>query len=140
MFPHERALNEGGSSALEEERRLAYVAITRAKQKLFISTAYSRNVFGQWQNNVPSRFLNEIPPQCLTVMNCTFPPQSSFASYPQKKAYGAKPVSPNKKDVRVYHPTFGYGTLVRVEADNKCEVYFDNSGRKMIYGSYLRKV
>ncbi|MBQ7303295.1 MAG: UvrD-helicase domain-containing protein, partial [Alphaproteobacteria bacterium] len=69
LFPHQRSMEEGGSEALEEERRLAYVAITRAKEKLYILTAMSRRVYGQWQNNTPSRFLNEIPSECLNIIN-----------------------------------------------------------------------
>ena len=142
LFPHERTLEEGGSSALEEERRLAYVALTRAKQKLFILTAYARKIFGQWQNNQPSRFLNEIPSQCLRISNNAYGNSSSY--YTQKASYTQphRTTSSQKsvKGMRVYHQTFGYGTLMRVEAADKCEVYFDKVGRKMIYGSYLRKV
>ena len=69
LFPHQRALDEGGTAALEEERRLAYVAITRARQKLYISMAHNRRVYGQWQNNLPSRFINELPPQTIEICN-----------------------------------------------------------------------
>jgi len=137
LFPHERALNEGGAAALEEERRLAYVALTRAKQKLYILTAYARKVFGQYQNNQPSRFLNEIPSSCFQITNNSYQSRSySPTSYGKPSAPKAK----SQKGARVYHPSFGYGTLLRIEADDKCEVYFDKAGRKMIYGSYLRKV
>ena len=141
LFPHDRALNEGGATALEEERRLAYVAITRAKQKLYILTAYARRVFGQYQNNPPSRFLNEIPSSCLHIINNAYESHSYFSkpNEPFTKPY-QKPKPQMQKKTRVYHPSFGYGTLLRIEADNKCEVYFDKAGRKMIYGSYLRKV
>ena len=69
LFPHQRSLDEGGENSLEEERRLAYVAITRAKQKLYISMATSRRIYGEWKNNTPSRFLNEIPSSCLQITN-----------------------------------------------------------------------
>ncbi len=69
LFPHQRCLDEGGTEALEEERRLAYVAITRARQKLFISMAHNRRVYGQWQNNLPSRFIDELPPQNIEIVN-----------------------------------------------------------------------
>lgn len=72
LFPHQRSMDEGGSEALEEERRLAYVAITRARQKLYISMAHNRRVYGQWQNNLPSRFINELPPANIEICNkCT---------------------------------------------------------------------
>lgn len=69
IFPHQRSLEEGGSDSLEEERRLAYVAITRAMQKLYITMASSRRIYGEWKNNQPSRFLNEIPTACLNIVN-----------------------------------------------------------------------
>lgn len=69
LFPHQRSMDEGGSEALEEERRLAYVAITRARQKLWILMAHNRRVYGQWQNNLPSRFINELPPQNIEIIN-----------------------------------------------------------------------
>lgn len=61
IFPSQRTLDEKGGSGLEEERRLAYVGITRARRKLFISYASSRRVHGLWQSAVPSRFVAELP-------------------------------------------------------------------------------
>lgn len=61
VFPHPRTMDELQSKGLEEERRLAYVAITRAKKQLYLSYAASRRVYNQWQNSMPSRFLKEIP-------------------------------------------------------------------------------
>ena len=69
LFPHQRCLEEGGENSLEEERRLAYVAITRARKKLYISMAHNRRIYGQWQNNLPSRFINELPPQNIEIVN-----------------------------------------------------------------------
>lgn len=62
LFPHQRALDEGGLSALEEERRLAYVGLTRAKKRAAVSFAANRRVYGQWQTAIPSRFVDELPP------------------------------------------------------------------------------
>ena len=61
LFPHQRAMDEGGLKALEEERRLAYVGLTRAKHNVMISHVANRNVFGQWKSSLPSRFLRELP-------------------------------------------------------------------------------
>ena len=58
VFPHSKSLEEGG---LEEERRLAYVGLTRARKKAYISFASSRRIYGQWQNSIPSRFIDELP-------------------------------------------------------------------------------
>ncbi|WP_262696127.1 ATP-dependent helicase [Kordiimonas aquimaris] len=61
VFPNQRALDEAGAKGLEEERRLAYVGITRAKQRAHIYYAGSRQIFGQWQSSLPSRFIEELP-------------------------------------------------------------------------------
>ena len=61
LFPHQRALDEGGNAALEEERRLAHVGLTRARQRIYISYAASRRVYNQWQSSIPSRFVDELP-------------------------------------------------------------------------------
>ncbi len=62
VFPSQRALDEGGLSALEEERRLAYVAITRARRHCTILHAANRRIYGQWTSSIPSRFIGELPP------------------------------------------------------------------------------
>ncbi len=61
VFPSQRTMDENGTVGLEEERRLAYVGITRARRNLFISFANSRRIHGQWQSSIPSRFLQELP-------------------------------------------------------------------------------
>lgn len=61
LFPHQRALDEGGRSGLEEERRLAYVGVTRAKKNLHIWFVSNRRIHGMWQSTIPSRFLEELP-------------------------------------------------------------------------------
>jgi len=61
VFPSQRALDEGGLASLEEERRLAYVAITRAKKNATILHAANRRIYGQWTSSIPSRFIGELP-------------------------------------------------------------------------------
>jgi ATP-dependent exoDNAse (exonuclease V) beta subunit len=61
VFPSQRSLDEGGTASLEEERRLAYVAITRARRKCFIIHAANRRIYGQWTSSIPSRFVAELP-------------------------------------------------------------------------------
>jgi DNA helicase-2/ATP-dependent DNA helicase PcrA len=61
LFPSQRALDEGGIASLEEERRLAYVAITRARRRAIILHAANRRIYGQWTSSIPSRFVNELP-------------------------------------------------------------------------------
>lgn len=63
LFPSQRAIDEGGTRSLEEERRLAYVAITRARRKAVILHAANRRIYGQWTSSLPSRFVGELPPE-----------------------------------------------------------------------------
>ncbi|MBB5698670.1 ATP-dependent helicase [Sphingomonas yantingensis] len=67
LFPSQRALDEGGTASLEEERRLAYVAITRARQRATILHAANRRIYGQWTSSLPSRFVGELPPEHVEV-------------------------------------------------------------------------
>ena len=67
LFPHQRALDEGGRSGLEEERRLAYVGLTRAKRRCHIWFVSNRRIHGLWQSTIPSRFLDELPEDHVEV-------------------------------------------------------------------------
>lgn len=163
LFPHQRALDEGGSNALEEERRLAYVAITRARQKLYISMAMNRRVYGQWQNNLPSRFVNELPRANIELCNmCSNLYNSNYSNYIKKQPpswfnqpkensnafrtdrndsrnTGSKPVHASMTGAKVYHETFGYGMVVAADGD-KLQVCFEKAGIKKLMSSYVTKV
>ena len=65
LFPSQRSIDELGLAGLEEERRLAYVGITRARKRLFITFAANRQIHGLWQGSIPSRFISELPKQNL---------------------------------------------------------------------------
>ncbi len=67
LFPHQRALDENGAAGLEEERRLAYVGITRARKRVKISHAANRRVYNQWRSAIPSRFVGELPADSIEV-------------------------------------------------------------------------
>jgi DNA helicase-2/ATP-dependent DNA helicase PcrA len=67
VFPSQRALDEGGLASLEEERRLAYVAITRARRRCTILHAANRRIYGQWTSSIPSRFVGELPEEQVEV-------------------------------------------------------------------------
>lgn len=158
LFPHQRALDEG-EQALEEERRLAYVAITRAKHRLFISMAHNRKVYGQWQNNLPSRFIDELPKEHIELINkCSYfgDNRSNFTqsfkknyhkSYYEETTYDDDPrfsyvretSSNNYLGKRVYHQTFGYGKIV-AQTGNTVHVCFDSGGIKKLMSSYLQIV
>lgn len=184
LFPHQRALDEGGGSALEEERRLAYVAMTRAKQKLYILTALNRRIYGQWQNNLPSRFINELPPANIEICNMAASYFGAAGNYggswaerhksssnwynrsrqteenvirdsdrfsyvrdeddgwsgsvwrAKQKARNAASATPVGS--RVFHETFGYGKVLKIEG-NKLEIWFDQAGHKKLLKDYVRK-
>jgi DNA helicase-2/ATP-dependent DNA helicase PcrA len=67
LFPSQRTMDENGIAGLEEERRLAYVGITRARQRAIISHAHSRRVYGTWTSTIPSRFIDELPPGNIEI-------------------------------------------------------------------------
>ena len=69
VFPSQRSLDEGGNASLEEERRLAYVGITRAKRQATISHAANRRIYGSWTSSIPSRFVGELPEDAVAVTN-----------------------------------------------------------------------
>ena len=77
LFPHQRSLDENGRAGLEEERRLAYVGITRAKRRATISFAQNRQIRGLWQSAIPSRFLDELPANHIEVVPMT----TSYGGY-----------------------------------------------------------
>ena len=158
LFPHQRALDEG-ENALEEERRLAYVAITRAKHRLYISMAHNRRVYGQWQNNLPSRFIDELPKEHIELINkCSYFANNQSSFKPNfKKNYNDNPYEETTYDgdsrysyvreksiannlgKRVYHQTLGYGKIV-AQSGNAVQVCFDSGGIKKLMASYLKIV
>ncbi len=71
VFPSKRALDEGGVAALEEERRLAYVGLTRARERAMVLFAANRQIFGRWQSVVPSRFIDELPSEHVEAQSDT---------------------------------------------------------------------
>jgi len=69
VFPNQRSMDEGGAPALEEERRLAYVGLTRARQRAIVCFAANRRIYNQWQSSIPSRFIDELPRDQLSVVS-----------------------------------------------------------------------
>jgi DNA helicase-2/ATP-dependent DNA helicase PcrA len=84
LFPHQRSLDEGGRSGLEEERRLAYVGITRARQKCYIHFVSNRRIHGLWQSSLPSRFIDELPEAHVEIAES----QTSYGGYGGSNAGG----------------------------------------------------
>jgi DNA helicase-2/ATP-dependent DNA helicase PcrA len=113
LFPHQRSLDEGGRSGLEEERRLAYVGLTRAKRHCHLWFVSNRRIHGLWQSTVPSRFLDELPPAHVDVAE----PSSNYGGYGgygQSRFDQAAPFSTNRSS-----PGWQRAQANRTEATSK---------------------
>ena len=157
IFPGMQSIM-ASDAEVEEERRLAYVAITRAKNELFITHATQRMLYGRTQYNPPSRFLKEIPEELVQAERSPYESQSrpaySFSAHsPSRPAADTltinttirKPTPASKEAFnpgdRVSHATFGEGDVISVKrmgADWLYEVVFDKVGTKKLMGSYAK--
>ncbi|WP_259157476.1 MULTISPECIES: DNA helicase II [unclassified Xanthomonas] len=139
LFPSARSLEESGR--LEEERRLAYVGITRARQKLVLCYAESRRIHGQDNYNVPSRFLREIPRELLNEVRpkVQVSRTASLGAARGGPVHGIVETAPIKLGANVEHPTFGGGVVVDYEgagAHARVQVQFDEVGAKWLVMAY----
>jgi DNA helicase-2/ATP-dependent DNA helicase PcrA len=147
VFPHQRALSN--SAELEEERRLAYVGITRARKHLYISRAVVRAAWGAPQHNPPSRFLAEIPDRlvdwrrterAVSTWRNTSATSRANQTWRNTVGFGAGRQQPRKipsliAGDRVLHTTFGMGTVIATSGvgdDAKADVDFGSSGMKRL--------
>lgn len=143
LFPHQRALAQNGEAALEEERRLAYVGLTRAKRLAQISFANSRRLHGSWQPASPSRFLDELPPQHCESGDA--PAMGAEHRLPQRPAL-ARPETVTfpapqggwRVRERVFHQKFGYGRIRDIDG-TKLTVAFDKAGTKKVMDGFVQK-
>lgn len=140
IFPSQRTLLDGQEKEIEEERRLAYVALTRARRHVYITFAANRRVHGQWQNNLPSRFLKELPPEHICFLDA---PLTQVASGRAINTATVPTLSVQeglqyKVGERVFHIKFGYGIVRDVEYD-RLTVAFEHSGLKKVLQSFIQK-
>jgi ATP-dependent DNA helicase UvrD/PcrA len=156
VFPHQRAIAERSGNELAEERRLAYVGITRARKRLYISRAIARSSWGSPQHNPPSRFLNEVPSQLVewrrteaAVTSWRNTSATATQTWRNAVGYGAKPAIREIPSLvagdRVLHTTFGMGTVVATSGEGDkamADVDFGSSGLKRLSLRYapLEKV
>ena len=136
LFPHQMSLNE--SHGLEEERRLCYVGMTRAKRKLFLTYAECRYQHGREQYNRASRFLKEIPADCQDIVRATRSQPTATNNYSQITEADDLPDGMGMGQ-RVRHPRFGSGVLVATEghgAHARVQVRFDGAGSKWLVLQY----
>ena len=138
LFPHENSIVE--EKGLEEERRLMYVAVTRARQRLYLCFAQTRMLHGQTRYNLPSRFIEEIPEDLLKYLRARAPAASAF-SVPSTPAYGGPRHGepPRGGGFRigqsVVHPKFGLGVILGAEgggSDARVQVNFGAAGIKWL--------
>jgi DNA helicase-2/ATP-dependent DNA helicase PcrA len=126
LFPHEQSMYE--NSGLEEERRLMYVAVTRARQRLYLSYAQSRMLHGQVRYGIPSRFLDEIPEELLKRLNSK-PTEKNYATGGNYQASSTNNY-PYKIGQSVRHSKFGEGVVVSYEGNASNLVIKINFGRE----------
>ena len=159
LFPHQRALDESGEKGLEEERRLAYVGLTRARKLAVVSSAANRRIYGNWTSSIPSRFLDELPPEQVQreggaaalsrgrMMEApsVFAGAGGLAARRRVIDQGAwevreRPAPADAPAVgqRVFHQKFGYGAVLAAD-DDKLEVEFEHAGRKRVLSSFVEK-
>jgi len=140
LFPNNRSIEESGR--LEEERRLAYVGITRARQKLILSYAEARRLHGQDMYGLPSRFLREIPPALLHEVRPRVQISRPMYSPQPRRDYGHAVVdaSPGiRLGQNVTHAKFGTGTVTDIEGNGahaRVQVNFDDAGSKWLVLAY----
>ena len=164
LLPHMRSLDDHGDKAIEEERRLCYVGMTRAQTRLVLTSAARRRVFGEYRPSDPSRFLYEIPADLLDTVEPVFStPAPTSATYGQplggrrRRGPGAgEQIQPDygyayededqsvisvTPGTRVRHPKFGVGTVLSVEPltdDMKLTVSFSDIGRKTLRARFAK--
>ena len=166
VFPSQRTIDESGAVGLEEERRLAYVGITRARKNLFISFASSRRIHGQWQSAIPSRFIQELPPEHIiedlaqgmasglgfsratsarldvAATNGYGPAWRRMAARREENAVNGWKPDNNTTDFangdRVFHQKFGMGNIRSIDGD-KLEIAFDKAGHKKVVAGFVSK-
>ncbi|KVW96792.1 UvrD-helicase domain-containing protein [Thiobacillus denitrificans] len=143
LFPHEQSANE--ESGLEEERRLMYVAITRARRRLYLSHAQSRMLHGQTRYSLPSRFLDELPEQVLLNLNRRSEPAYPSGGYHAPAPAPRSPQTGNdtgyKVGQSVAHAKFGTGIIIDFEgrgADARVQVKFRDVGTKWLALAYAK--
>jgi DNA helicase-2/ATP-dependent DNA helicase PcrA len=155
LFPSQRTLDENGTAGLEEERRLAYVGITRARKRVEISYAANRRVHNLWQNSLPSRFISEIPREHVEedsapgLRTMAEPALSRFeglrdgwgqprraAPLIEGQATRVSRDATYPPGARIFHRKFGYGSVVAAEGD-RLDIAFDKAGAKKVIASFV---
>ena len=160
LFPHQLALDESGADGLEEERRLAYVGLTRARKRAHILSAANRHVHNQWVSALPSRFIDELPADHSEARNRDgFPVVAAMDSaagapdFPQRGALARARLAERGTEAdtwqkepaegsfavgtRIFHQKFGYGRIRAVEG-SKLSIAFEKAGEKKVIDRFVQ--
>jgi len=160
LFPHQLALDENGGKGLEEERRLAYVGLTRARKRAEILFAANRRIYAQWQSSLPSRFVDELPDETIErraapgLYGGLHEPRGGWtvdgaalgggprrfrrtAEIAVTYAVAEHPEGTFASGARVFHQKFGYGRVVAVDGD-KLEIAFEKAGTKRVMAGFVQ--
>ncbi len=156
LFPSQRSMDENGLKGLEEERRLAYVGITRAKKRAHISYVANRRMYGSWVNSIPSRFVDELPKDHIELSadmglagagRSSHWDSSGFKPKVQKRelhprTHDRKVMSESgtvfARGDRIFHDKFGYGKIVNIDG-HKLDIAFEKAGQKRVMDSFVEK-
>jgi DNA helicase-2/ATP-dependent DNA helicase PcrA len=162
LFPNQRALDESGLKGLEEERRLAYVGLTRARRRAIVSHAANRRIYANWQSSIPSRFIEELPDAHVqrtgsaalardallnmpSVFAAQFPLQARLQQPRRQKVTEVweQPARPAREEAipvgsRVFHQKFGYGVVTAAE-DDRLDVSFEKAGAKRVLDRFVER-
>lgn len=162
LFPSQKSMDESGLKGLEEERRLAYVGITRARRRAYISFAANRRMYGNWINALPSRFVEELPEDHIETGQ-----ESGMHGAGRSKHWDSSGFTPHYEDRKpkaylplsgvttssfikpsttgiamgdiVTHATFGQGRVIHVSG-SKLDVRFKDGSTKRLLDSFVQKV
>ncbi|MEM9468536.1 MAG: UvrD-helicase domain-containing protein [Pseudomonadota bacterium] len=162
LFPSQRSMDENGLKGLEEERRLAYVGITRARKRAFISYVGNRRMHGSWVNAIPSRFVDELPEEYIEADNELGMMSAGGASVGFGAGFGhdisndmrsrhwdssglnpidrieGKSVEGYSHGERVFHEKFGYGKIIHIDGQ-KLDIAFEKAGQKRVMDSFIKR-
>lgn len=151
IFPSQRSMDENGLTGLEEERRLAYVGITRAKTRAMMTFVANRRQYGSWVNNLPSRFLGELPEENIEVtglqgMATGHQPDDHYAGSLSRdarqttSAYETRQIAVDAPGVvvgaRVFHDQFGWGLVIHISGQ-KLDIKFDDGEMRRVMAGFV---
>jgi DNA helicase-2/ATP-dependent DNA helicase PcrA len=154
LFPSQRTMDESGAKGLEEERRLAYVGLTRARRRAIVSHAANRRIYANWQSSIPSRFIDELPEETVQRSGAASlqrdrmlaAPMAAFpmvARRPRAIEAWEQPARAARAEsipvgARVFHQKFGHGTVTAAE-DDKLDIAFDKAGTKRVLDRFVER-